>query len=304
MMNKLEVDVLENTSIIAPGTLAQQIMSLNDRYSILQLPHAQAIIDEIETNVRSRQMLLSFDVFDTVLLRNHRSELTRFFEVSALVSAYINQRCHVATNANDVLFARLTANRLSYRLSPMLLGCREGKIAEIYSLVLAQLGVPNVTELVADCIEIELQYEVTQLTVNQPLINLMQRHVAQGGRVMYLSDMYLSREHIDQLFVRLGIDIRLFATAFSSADTIISKRSGKIWPWLCEHLAIPPSDLLHVGDSLYSDYQSPRFNGITSVHIPIPLQMRRDIVADHGALVQQLESANLPIQNWISTPHW
>lgn len=296
--------MIDNTTVYTPGALAQQVMSVVDRYAILQSELASSIVDEIASCIRSPHMYLSFDVFDTLLLRNHQSELRRFVEVSALVSAHLNQRFQVSTTPHDVLIARLTANRLSYRLSPMVDGCREGNIIEIYRLVLTQLHMPAHAELAAECVDIELAYEITQLTVNQPLIDLIQRHRARGGHAIYVSDMYLSKPHIDRLFIGLGVDTGVFTNAYSSADTILSKRSGKIWSWLFAQLGVQAGDIVHVGDSLVSDYQSPRLRGIAAVHIPIPLQMRRDIMLDHGALVQELESANIPIQSWMSTPHW
>jgi len=296
--------MIDNTTVYTPGALAQHVLSIDDRYAILQPELAASIVDDIASYLRSPHMYLSFDVFDTLLLRNHQSELRRFFEVSALVSAHINQRVHSSITPHDALIARLTANRLSYRLSPMVDGCREGNINEIYRLLLTQCQIPAHAELIAECVDIELAYEITQLTVNQPLFDLMHRHRAQGGHAIYVSDMYLSKAHIDRLFVGLGVDVRVFTHGYSSADTILSKRSGKIWSWLCAQLGAQMSDFVHVGDSLVSDYQSPRAHGISAVHIPIPLQMRRDIMADHGALVQELESVNIPVQSWMSTPDW
>jgi predicted HAD superfamily hydrolase len=293
-----------NTIVYTPGALPQQIMALADRFTILQNPLAHQIVADIESKLTSSQIVLSFDVFDTLLLRNHRSELTRFYDVSALVASSLARQYDAAVRTEDVLMARLMANRLSYRLSPAREGCREGTIADIYRLVLEQLSVPATAATIQACIEIELAYEVTQLTLNQPLMAMTQQHIARGGRAIYVSDMYLGVTHINHLFSQLGVDVSLFAATYSSADTILSKRSGKIWPLILNDLGISAAQIVHIGDSLVSDYQSPRMQGIQAVHLPIPLQMRREIMADHGTLIRQLESMHLPIQSWMAPPHW
>lgn len=293
-----------NTTVYTPGALQQQLMALTDRFAVLHDALAGQIVADIESRITSAQTVLSFDVFDTLLLRNHRAELTRFYEVSASVATTLSLQYQMTITAQDVLFARLMANRLSYRLSPAREGCREGTIADIYRVILQQVGVPATESVVQTCIEIELAYEVTQLTVNQPLIEMTKRHIARGGRAIYVSDMYLSAAHINQLLVRLGVAVDLFAATYSSADTIVSKRSGKIWPLIRNDLGITAAQVLHIGDSFVSDYQSPRMQGMSAVHLPIPLQMRRDIMTDHGALVHQLETMHLPIQSWMAPPHW
>lgn len=292
-----------NTTVYTPGALSQQMLTLVDRYAVLDDMLAHQIVAEIESKITSAQMVLSFDIFDTIFLRNHRAELTRFWDVSTLVARTLSND-YQSIDAHDVLMARLMANRLSYRLSPVREGCREGTIDEIYRLILQQLGVPASETTIQACIDVELSYEVTQLTVNQPLLSLIRRHIAKGGRAIYISDMYLRAAHINQLLSRLGVDIGLFAATYSSADTILSKRSGKIWPLILHDLGVHASQVVHIGDSLVSDYQSPRTQGISAVYLPIPLQMRRDIMADHGAMVHQLESMHLPIQSWMAQPHW
>lgn len=292
-----------NTTLCTLGALPQQLLALVDRFAVLNDEHANQIVAEIESKITSQQMVLSFDVFDTLLLRNHRAELSRFYEVSALIATWLSQD-YQFISAYDMLMARLMANRLSYRLSPVREGCREGTIADIYRVILNQVSVPSSEATIQKCIDIELSYEVTQLTVNKPLIALITRHVANGGRAIYISDMYLGASHITQILRSLGIDCSLFAAMYSSADTIVSKRSGKIWPIVLNDLAVSASQLLHIGDSLVSDYQSPRMHGISAVYLPIPLQMRREIMADHGAMIHQLESLHLPIQSWVAPPHW
>lgn len=292
-----------NTSVYTPGALSQQVLAIPERFAILHPDMARAITAEIASKISSPQGVISFDVFDTLLLRNHRAELTRFYEVAGLVATHLQSR-QIQVSQADVLCGRLLANRLSYRLSVAREGCREGTIADIYRVLLTQLQVPDSATLIDECIDIELTYEVSQLTVNQPLMQLIHAHVARGGRAIYVSDMYLGASHINTLFARLGVDVELFTATYSSADTILSKRSGKIWPWLLNELQVAASQMVHVGDSLVSDYQSPHAHGITAVYLPIPLQMRRDIVADHGAMIHQLESLHLPIRSWIAPPHW
>lgn len=301
-MNKVS---LSNTSVYHPGAVQMELLALQERYDILEVTHASNVTNMLAQYIDNQKgTILSFDVFDTLLLRNHRSELSRFIDVSQQVSLHITGKTGRVFSADQVLMARLLANRLSYRFSRQVEGCREGTLLDIYRSVLTQLELAPTQVDVDHCVEIELQYECTQLVVNQPLIALIQNHIQQDGRVIYVSDMYLNARQINELFTRLGVDVGMFALHISSADTVISKRSARIWPWLLQTLDVAPASIVHVGDSFHSDYTTPRACGINAVHIPIPLQMRRDILADHYLQVQQLEMRGLPIRSWMAQPHW
>jgi predicted HAD superfamily hydrolase len=296
---------LSNTSVYHPGAVQMDLLALQDRYDVLEVTQAEKVTNTLtQYTDKNKHTVFSFDVFDTLLLRNHRAELSRFVEVSQQVALHLTDQMGRGFSAEQILMARLLANRLSYRLSRQVEGCREGTISDIYRSVLTQLQLAPTQAHIDACIEIELQYECTQLVVNHPLMAFIQNHVQHGGRVVYVSDMYLNAHQINALFTRLGVDVGLFALHVSSADTLISKRSALIWPWLLDTIGVVSADVVHVGDSFHSDYVTPRTHAINAVHLPIPLQMRRDILADHYLQVQRLEKHGLPIQNWMAQPHW
>lgn len=181
--------------------------------------------------------ILSLDVFDTVILRDSSSELTRFYEIGRLMSDFVNNaykdgdkdlvKLSFPVRGVDAFLARHMGTKATYRASRPVHGCREGSLREIH-LTASRLLSGN--ESLADAfIDIEIDYEATRLVKNSLLLDYIKKHKARGGCVILVSDMYMHADQINSLLCRLDVDVNLFDYIFSSADTKISKASGKIF---------------------------------------------------------------------------
>ncbi|SAK56553.1 HAD superfamily hydrolase-like protein [Caballeronia hypogeia] len=247
------------------------------------------------------EFVLSLDVFDTLLLRDQKSELRRFLEIGQRMSAFVagssweqpeDQSPQILVNElsmrdMDAFFARHLGTKATYRAGQKVSGHGEGSLKEIHSTASKLLD--GTERLKDDFIDIELSYEVERLTINDALLSYAKRHKEKGGKVILTSDMYMHSEHIKALLRRLGLDVYLFDLIVSSADTKISKASGKIFHAIEEQLQESSDRFIHIGDSLKGDFVKARAAGWLALHLPISRTEIDQRLADHVLISELIE---------------
>jgi predicted HAD superfamily hydrolase len=206
------------------------------------------MINSIENNI-----YISLDIFDTLLLRNEKSEPYRFYEISYEIANFLNVH-----DVFEVLQARYLGIEITYAASKVYQGCREGSLYDIHKVMLNALNLPE--ELFTKTIQIEIDYEKKNLRLNRGLWDaLMRLKQRKSFDIILVSDMY---KHSEQLSILLKYFIPDYEQnikhLFTSADTIISKHSGKIFKYIEKELKTDSSAILHMCDNLRSDYQNPK----------------------------------------------
>ena len=226
--------------------------------------------------------ILSLDVFDTLLLRDNSSELTRFVEIGARMAA-----CAGNVNPIDAFLARHLATKASYRAGKTVNGCREGSLTEIYRTASRIIG--RGVEMTENFIEAELDYETSRLSANHLLLDYVRIHCGKGGRTILVSDMYMHADQIKRLISKVGVNMDLFEQIFSSADSKVSKASGGIFDVVEESLSVEAGNFLHLGDSLCGDFQQPLAHGWKALHMPIPRAEIESRLCNHFAMAEKLK---------------
>ena len=233
--------------------------------------------------------ILSVDVFDTLLLRDSSSELTRFFEIGGRLADIVNEdRRKRPARGVDGLVARHLATKASYRASDPVDGCREGSLVEIHKVASRLLA--GSEKWLDAFVAAEIDYEVGRMAPNEFALNYIQRHRARQGRVALLSDMYMHREHLETMLGKLGIDLSLFDLIVSSADTKVSKASGGAFAIVEAKMNASPRDFVHIGDSLRGDFVQPVEHGWQALHLPLPKSAILARRRDHVSTAQRLAS--------------
>jgi HAD superfamily hydrolase (TIGR01549 family) len=242
--------------------------------------------------------IVSFDVFDTVLLRDGKSELERFLDCarrfSELVEAEAGDR--PPPSARSALIARIYSAATAYRLSRRERGCIEGRLKDIALNTVRKLKLPE--RFVETWLDAEFSIESEQLRGSAFAETLMSEARSRGKRVILVSDMYLDGEDIARLLVGAGFDPSAFDGIVSSADRILNKRSGTIFPDLARDYGCSPEQFLHIGDSLLSDYQMPMQAGWKAQHLPVPNALLRARYDSHRDTLKALfgdEPVKLPM---------
>ena len=249
---------------------------------------AALLADRLDQLLARPGMILSLDVFDTLLLRDNSAEATRFLEFGAAM-ARVAQGAGIEVSAEEAFLARHRGTRASYRTTRAVNGCREGSLVEIHRV--ASRLIAGDVRLADGFIAAELATEARRLSINPALSAIMADFKARGGRVALVSDMYMHRAQIRGLLTGAGVDLGLVDLLISSADTKVSKSSGGIFPLVEEALAARPDQFVHLGDSFQGDVRQPRAHGWAAQFLPLSTA---DVVArraDHHATMGRLQDA-------------
>jgi hypothetical protein len=237
---------------------------------------ANAIVNIIKTK---KIKVISYDVFDTVLLRECKSEARRFWDISQKFSHAVSEKYKSKKSKNtpfkteDAFLARIAAARASYSISETKNHNREGTLESIARITCDLLGCIELTPLY---ISTEINYETSTLSANLLLKTITD--LTPNVQPVFISDMYLESDKIKKLLIgKFGLPANTIV--YSSADGYGSKRSGQLFPHVVKELNQNAGQILHIGDSLISDYQMPRANGLNAFYLPMPeyeKQGRRD----------------------------
>ena len=272
------------------GDLENEVYLADER---VRLFNCTAFSEKLNTRLDALlegRNILSFDVFDTLLLRDDTSELRRFYEVGERMAGIVAQAggggFNRPVNAVDAFLARHMGTLATYRASESIDGGAEGSMSELHAT--ASRLLVHSDALKAAFVEAELAYESERLAPNPLLVEYARKARRRGLRVVLLSDMYMHTEHIRKLLERAGIEGDLFDAVISSADNKATKASGQAFRRLEQEFEAPPEAFVHVGDNLICDFVRPMQAGWRALHLPVAKTEIRRRRADHLKTVEML----------------
>ncbi|MBB2173562.1 HAD family hydrolase [Gluconacetobacter asukensis] len=288
----------ENTRSIQ--YLQENLFQTSNRYEWLSKNFHEAV--NIFENCLHGAKTLSLDVFDTLLLRNHLAEAERYHLTSKRIVDHLKEQNKWLflrnISAESFTLLRAQAMQLTYRARPSIAGCKEGSILDVVANMASTVN--GDASLASAFLQTELDFEASQcLQLNPVLMEVMRRFQARGGKTILISDMYLHADHIQGLFDRIDPDLKnCFSELFSSADTIISKRSGLLYPYVENILGIDRRTVFHIGDSLHSDIEKANAAGWNALFFPISKIEILERQNSLNKIIAHYHSKNIDISNW------
>lgn len=229
--------------------------------------------------------LISTDVFDTLLLRQPRSQRSRVMAGERRFARLLKEY-RFSISAEELLRARLLAESFAYRALNTGGGIGEVRLTDIVFRQLAMLGLPP--HLLERRLAIEIAIEKASLSANGPLAMALRQHREDGIRIIAVSDTCLPTEGLAELINHFH-GPNLIDKIYASADVGASKRHGGLFSAVLEAEALPPSSVLHIGDDKVADCSVPETMGINTIHIPKGWLRRYASQAD-GARTEALRS--------------
>ena len=192
--------------------------------------------------------IISFDVFDTLILRPEVSIPSDVFSLIYPQDGYFKAR-------------RIEAERVA-RSKALEQGREDISLCEIYKALYPTHSDSELEEAMA----LEINTELRVCNVNPEALALF-RSIQNGKygkkHVIITSDMYLSRDVIFTILTSSGFDLE-GVDIFISSEYGLTKRSGSLFKKVMELEPIEPKCVLHIGDNLISDYLKPRKCGMRS----------------------------------------
>ncbi|WP_243727212.1 HAD family hydrolase [Actinocrispum wychmicini] len=203
-------------------------------------------------------VVLSFDIFDTVLWRR----VPRPTDVFAMLGARLRADGMLAPWVTDATFRRVRiAAEQHARASRGALG-REVSLFDIWNAMPSGLFIGcAVQELVA--VEVAIERELT--VVDLDIAALIAAAHKQGVRVILVSDTYFTGEQLASLLERPELGPLSDVQVFRSHEHGVDKASG-LWEVVLEDLGLRGEQVVHVGDNEIADHRVPAALGVRTVH--------------------------------------
>ncbi|MFT2091408.1 HAD family hydrolase [Paraglaciecola sp. 2405UD69-4] len=194
---------------------------------------------------------MSFDLFDTLIYR----KVSKPTDIFSHVYAKVKDELLLGLHDKEFQELRFFAEKEAKYNVPS----NEVSLEEIYDYM------PFSQSIKAALLKSELETEALYGFLYEPLLNLITELKAQGIQILFLSDMYLSKEQIHKTFFdqnKWVCDIPLYV----SSEYKKNKASGQLFHYVKEQLSLEYSEWLHVGDNLKSDFEVPNKIGLHAIY--------------------------------------
>lgn len=186
----------------------------------------------------AKKMLLcdvvSFDIFDTLLLRPFDDPKTVFY--------LVGEKLHCPSFTRYRVLAEKQARQEAMEKN----GVNEVTLCDIYQKMQRYVACD-----IRRAMELEEETELSLLRANPYMKQLYQTAVELGKTVIAVSDMYLSSYVIKKALHNAGYT--QISRIFISQECGFSKRSGKLFPYVKEQLG-NDKRYFHIGDNYTSDF--------------------------------------------------
>jgi FMN phosphatase YigB (HAD superfamily) len=204
--------------------------------------------------------MLSTDLFDTVLLRDHSIESER------LAIACRRAALRLGVEAAVLTRLRWSFHDNAYRAVAMERPEGEASLAAVCRAISASLG------LGADAARLfhqtEVDVDIEHLSPNRPLVAQLRRAALAGMRVIAVSDTYYATADLQRILETVVGPDHPITAVYSSADIGLTKHAGRVFDEVARRENVPAARILHVGDSYEADVRMARAAAWTAVHLP------------------------------------
>ena len=192
-----------------------------------------------------RYDVVSFDIFDTLLLRPFAKPFDLFYIIGEKLGI------------DSFRKIRMNAEAEAREEAMVIKGNREVTIYDIYRIVNMYTGTD--VEL---GVKTELEVEMDLCFANPQMKRVFDILKYQQKRIILTSDMYLPSKMLEQLLYRCGITG--YEKIFVSCEYQCSKRTGGLYKNVQKYIGKDKS-LVHIGDNHETDFLKPKEYGIESV---------------------------------------
>ena len=193
-------------------------------------------------DIISRYDVISFDIFDTLLLRCYRKP-------SDIWEA-------VEEESGCVGFAKARANADSIAYHAAIKRNSDAKLDDIYSIMPQGMNLK----------EEELEYERKSLFVNPTIADVWEKAGSMGKKRVIISDMYLPSDFLEEVLIQNGI--KGWDGFYVSCERGTRKSTGGLYRIMLSEMGVEPQRVLHIGDNLESDGVQARKLGIETHIVP------------------------------------
>ena len=181
---------------------------------------------------------ISFDIFDTLIIRLYRKPTDLFTHLEESVGA-------------TGFHAARVAAEMAVRERASQAGIHEVTLEEIYN---------EMHSSYRDLMDKEIELEYLACRANPEMKEIFLFAKEQKKRVFISSDMYLPSDVIENLLHKNGYEG--YEKLLLSSSTLRPKATGEMYEDLIEQTGAEPQCILHIGDNAFTDYEIAKQKGL------------------------------------------
>lgn len=190
--------------------------------------------------------VISFDVFDTLLLRN----ILKPTDLFLLLNSYTLENCQIENFYEERIKAE-SESRVGHENN-------ETTIENIYEVLSKKIN-----KDLQKVMEKELELEEKFLVANPWMQEIYTYAKKKKKKVLAISDMYLPKKFIQKILEKNGYKLD---EIYVSSEKFQVKGNGSLFEYVKNEEKINPEKWLHIGDNEISDYEAPKKIGINAYH--------------------------------------
>lgn len=188
--------------------------------------------------------IVSFDIFDTLILRNISKPINIFKILSKIVLEKFQIKDFYEIRVSCEKEARVDINNF------------ECNIDEIYNLIGKKI---KNKKLALEIKKLELELEIDFCVQNPFMKDIYEYCKKKKKHIIFISDMYLDEAFISRILKKCGY---VDGTLYVSSTYQKNKGSLELYNYVLEKEKINKEKWVHIGDNTYSDYEAPLKFGI------------------------------------------
>ena len=207
----------------------------------------------------TRYDLLSTDLFDTVILRDHTIESDR------LAIACRRSAARLGVDPSALTRLRWSLQHTAYRAVSIERPGAEASLSAICRTAATALGLGE--EAARFLHQTEVDVDIEHLRPNRGLLEFLDRVTRSGVRVIAVSDTYLDQADLHRILDSV-VGPHPIAAVYSSADLGLTKHRGGVFAAVAERENVPAERIMHIGDNYQVDVRMAQHAGWHAVHLP------------------------------------
>lgn len=202
-------------------------------------------------SILSKVDVVSFDIFDTLLLRPYARPTDLFLHLEKLYNKpnFAIARMHAEEYAKDIIIQKVRQECPNTTTNK-----NEITFDSIYEYI---------EENFSDLKDKELELEFQTLQPNYEMLEIYKYIKALDKKIIITSDMYLPKDFIEKLLNKNGFTD--YNHLYLSSDIGYTKASGLLYEYIKNDLAIEPSKILHIGDNYKTDIKTGKKYGFKTL---------------------------------------
>lgn len=254
---------------------ASRLLRTGDAVTVESAPFAT--LQERLLTLTAGYDVVGFDVFNTLVVRSVEGEWLK----TAVARGFVSRLQELLHPERMPTVAEVRQRRFVLEMEVAAEQVAQGRDNEVdfEELLRRWAGSwvpvePHRSRLAAELRALEMELEKRALRPAPGIPELLAALKAQGKRLIFVSDMYLSAPLLRELLRHCGLE-QYFDAGYVSIDEGLRKATGRLFPRVLEREGLQPGQLFFVGDDENADNVQPRRLGIATLKVEDPDEKQR-----------------------------